>query len=147
MANDETPKNRDRGYGKPPKEYQFRPGQTGNPRGRPRKIRPASFGDVVREDLDSRVSITENGETRSITKREAMAKTLVNLALSGPAPQRLRAVQALIQLGSLDGPPADIPPSQEDRLRFLQMLADKAAETDKWEREHLARQAGTPSSD
>ncbi len=37
------------GYGKPPKEHQFQPGQSGNPGGRPRKIKEAE--DILLENL------------------------------------------------------------------------------------------------
>ena len=50
--------------GKPPKHTQFKPGQSGNPRGRPRGQR--NFRTVVKEALKKRsLSARVNGHARS----------------------------------------------------------------------------------
>jgi hypothetical protein len=69
------------GYGKPPIHTQFEKGQSGNPRGRPRKTATAST--ILAEELQARVDITENGERRRITKLRALVKKALNAALSG----------------------------------------------------------------
>ena len=61
----------------------FRPGQSGNPRGRPKGARNLST--VVAAALSERVAINENGRRRRITKLEAAVKQLVNRAASGEA--------------------------------------------------------------
>lgn len=45
------------GYGKPPKETQFKPGQTGNPNGRPRKLPDLEdlLAEVLGEDEEGKV--------------------------------------------------------------------------------------------
>ncbi|MEM0948211.1 MAG: DUF5681 domain-containing protein [Pseudomonadota bacterium] len=69
------------GYGKPPKSTRFRPGQSGNPRGRPKGAR--GVGKVLEEALSQEVSVTEGGRTSRITKREALILSLVTKALKG----------------------------------------------------------------
>lgn len=69
------------GFGKPPRSTQFRPGQSGNPAGRPRGTK--NFATAIEEELKTRVTVTENGKRKRISKREIIAKHLVNKAASG----------------------------------------------------------------
>lgn len=71
------------GYGKPPKHSRWKPGQCGNPRGRPRKTR--SIEAMIKRELDQIVKITEGGRELRITKREAIIKQFVNRAIKGDA--------------------------------------------------------------
>jgi hypothetical protein len=59
----------------------FSPGQTGNPKGRPRKDRSA--GTAILDALNETVTANENGRARKITKMQATAKQLVNKGASG----------------------------------------------------------------
>ena len=68
---------------KPPGGRPFRPGQSGNPRGRPKGARNLST--VIAAALSEQVTVTENGRTKRITKLEAAIKQLVNRAASGEA--------------------------------------------------------------
>ena len=69
------------GYGKPPRRTRFKPGESGNPRGRPRGSK--NFALVLEEELKQRVTINKNGRRRRITKQAAIVKHMVNKALSG----------------------------------------------------------------
>jgi hypothetical protein len=69
------------GYRHPPKQSQFAKGRSGNPNGRPKGVR--NFATVIEAELNTKIPITENGKRRSISKREAVAKQLVNRAASG----------------------------------------------------------------
>jgi hypothetical protein len=69
------------GYGKPPKHSQFKKGQSGNPRGRPRGAKNSAT--LFNEALDEKVVTTEKGRCRKITKREAMFKQLANRSAQG----------------------------------------------------------------
>ncbi len=69
------------GYKKPPKNTQFPPGETGNPKGRPKKVKEKSFLDDAAAELEAKVLITENGIKTKVTKTEFVAKNLVNRAL------------------------------------------------------------------
>ncbi len=69
------------GNRRPPWATRFRPGQSGNPRGRPKRAR--GLGAVVARALGERVEAKENGRRRRITKLEAAVKQLVNRAANG----------------------------------------------------------------
>jgi hypothetical protein len=64
------------GYGKPPKHSQFKKGHSGNPRGRPRGAK--NLATLVGQALDQKVSVSEQGRHRKVTKREAIITQLVN---------------------------------------------------------------------
>ncbi len=78
------------GFGKPPRSTRFKPGQSGNPNGRPRGAR--NFAVAIEQELVTRVTVTENGRRRRISKREVIAKHLVNKAASGD----LKAIPLLL---------------------------------------------------
>jgi hypothetical protein len=69
------------GYCKPPQHSRFKPGQSGNPRGRPRKNRDIQA--MIKRELDSTVVLKEGGRELRLSKREALIKQLVNRAISG----------------------------------------------------------------
>lgn len=78
------------GYKRPPRVTQFKPGRSGNPKGRPRGAR--NFATALEQELRSSVAVNENGKRCKISKRDAIAKQLVNKAASGDA----RAIPILL---------------------------------------------------
>jgi hypothetical protein len=69
------------GYGRPPKVSQFKKGQSGNPRGRPK--RRLKVDDQIRKAFEKKIVINENGRRKTITKLEAVFTQLANRAASG----------------------------------------------------------------
>lgn len=69
------------GYRKPPRQTRFKPGQSGNRKGRPKGAR--NFGSVIQDELNARIIISENGRRKTISKKQAVAKQLVNKAATG----------------------------------------------------------------
>ena len=69
------------GYKKPPRTNQFLPGQSGNRNGRPKGAK--NFATALSKELNSTVSVNENGRRRHLSKREIIAKQLVNQAAKG----------------------------------------------------------------
>ena len=78
------------GYGKPPQEHRFKPGQSGNPNGRPRGAK--SVDQVFREVVDQQVDIKVRGATRRVSIFEAVFHKTAEAALQG----NLRAMQILL---------------------------------------------------
>ena len=82
MSDDKKQDNANKiGYGRPPKHTQFKPGQSGNPRGRPRKSKQVEA--LIQSELNRTLVIKEGGREVRITKREAIVKQLVNSAIKG----------------------------------------------------------------
>ena len=69
------------GYKRPPRATQFKPGQSGNPKGRPKGSK--NFATAIQQELQSLVAVSENGRRKKISKCTAIAKQLVNKAASG----------------------------------------------------------------
>jgi Family of unknown function (DUF5681) len=93
------------GHGKPPKATQFKPGQSGNPRGRPKGVR--NLRSDLANVLEKRVRIREDGQQHRVSGQRAMLLKLFEKALSGD----IRAANQLFgMLMKLD---ADDPPEKE----------------------------------
>ncbi|RUZ79400.1 hypothetical protein EN943_07445 [Mesorhizobium sp. M7A.F.Ca.US.006.01.1.1] len=80
------------GYGKPPKKSRFKPGQSGNPRGR--RKRTENIGLAILAELGRPITVRENGKEQILTKRDAIAKTIVSRAMD----KDVRMIQLLISL-------------------------------------------------
>ena len=80
------------GYGKPPRNTQFKKGQSGNPRGRPSGSK--NLATLVSVALNEPVIVVENGGRRKITKREAIIKQLVNRSTKAD----WRAIKILLEI-------------------------------------------------
>ena len=69
------------GFGKPPVEYQFKAGQSGNPRGR-RKA-SGNILQAIRLDLDEQIRITQGKASKKVSSAEALIRLQIKRALSG----------------------------------------------------------------
>lgn len=69
------------GYGKPPARHRFKPGQSGNPKGRPKHL--PELADLTAKELRRRGLVTIDGKQVSITMLELFVKKLVGLAAKG----------------------------------------------------------------
>ena len=79
QAESTAPKQYEVGYGKPPKKTQFKPGQSGNPKGRTKGSKNGIYTYIQRE-LNSSITLTDGSH---ITKEQGLARQLTNKALRG----------------------------------------------------------------
>ena len=82
----------DVGYGKPPKKSRFKPGQSGNPKGRPKGAK--GLRTELKEELSERINVTEGGAVRRVSKLRAVLKAMTAKALKGDA----RAANVMLNL-------------------------------------------------
>jgi Family of unknown function (DUF5681) len=80
------------GYGRPPVGSRFKPGQSGNPRGRPKGTR--NLLSDLRDELSEKIRIREGGKELRVSKQRAFVKSLVAAAVKGD----VRATTALVSL-------------------------------------------------
>ncbi|MBN9597946.1 MAG: hypothetical protein J0G36_21665 [Afipia sp.] len=115
------------GYGKPPTKTRFKPGQSGNPRGRPKSS--VNLKTDLRSELSERIHIREGERSLKVSKQRAMLKALVAKALKGDA----RAANVVLTLvGRLFEPEAaaeEVPAlTSDDEAILARFLARRLAE-------------------
>jgi len=71
----------DVGYGKPPRSRQFKPGQSGNPKGRPKGAKSAAA--ILLKILNHKIELRQNGKVRTITVLEGILHKLAEDSLRG----------------------------------------------------------------
>jgi Family of unknown function (DUF5681) len=123
------------GYRRPPNATQFKPGQSGNPRGRPKG--PRNIGAILREVIGQKIAVTEGGKTRRLPALEVMLRRLVNEAMRSD-PKAMKLLLSLVERYS-ESPDPEVHPDQllaDDQAILKEFLAgavpqaaDRAAET------------------
>ncbi len=119
------------GYGRPPKHSQFKPGQSGNPKGRRKGQR--NIHTVLKEALGQRITIREGNRTRSLTKLDGVIVTTVNGAVKGDAKALASLITLMRLLGMTGEPPAaneQKPFTADDEGLIADFLRRRASETD-----------------
>ncbi len=81
------------GYKKPPQENQFQPGQSGNPRGRPKGSK--NFDTLFEEAMSSQLTVNRNGKRQKITTRQAVILKLAEQGLGGEKQSLFKLVDLL----------------------------------------------------
>ena len=76
-----TGSNYEIGYGKPPRQHRFRPGRSGNPKGRPKGAKNTAT--LSREILDEKIEFSSGTGVRKISMREAILRSFAEFALDG----------------------------------------------------------------
>lgn len=69
------------GYGRPPEAHRFKPGQSGNPKGRPKGTR--SLEEIVLREASRLVGIQIGGTVRHMPRAEVVIRKLFNLSMEG----------------------------------------------------------------
>jgi hypothetical protein len=89
------------GPGRPPKEYQFKPGQSGNPKGarrKPRSIAP-DLKALFERALSAKVTLRQGEQEKIITKAAAGIEQLVNQFAKGDRHARRDLLALAARLG------------------------------------------------
>jgi hypothetical protein len=112
------------GYKKPPVATRFKPGQSGNRKGRPKGAKGSS--NLVDAALNQRVRVTKGGKSITISKREAMYEQQVNKAASGD-PKAFKIIanfDQLIEAKRDADKPKQIPVTDSD-AEVIKSFADR----------------------
>ncbi len=103
------------GYGRPPKDTQFKKGKRGNPKGKPKGAR--SIAVCLDDALSSKVTHTENGKSRKVPRLQAIMHRLSSDALRGEK----AAIKLVVALAEKYG---DAP---ESKINLSEFLSEDAA--------------------
>lgn len=108
------------GYGKPPKSSQFKKGQSGNPKGRPKGQKNTNT--VMRDIMEEKVSIGDY----EISTRDALFKVLIHAALKE---RNLRAFKILLDIDTKSSPEYYSSGTKNEQLLLIQQLQEELAES------------------
>lgn len=106
------------GYKKPPANTRWKPGQSGNPKGRPKQIK--DFDALLDRELSEPLRITENGVSRLVSKREVLLKTVVNKALKGDPSALRMLLPFMTKQQTIEG----FEPDTEDKAALDELIAE-----------------------
>ena len=84
------------GYGRPPRGHQFKPGQSGNPKGRPKGARGLKTD--LRAELEARMTIRINNEPVSETRQRLLLRALSSRAAAGDVRAAAILIPIIIQV-------------------------------------------------
>ena len=116
---------------KPKKDTRFKPGKSGNPKGRPKRAKNRAT--LLEEVVNVRIQVSENGQRKNVTKFEAGYIQLANKAASGD----LQAIKILNDMydrhvrnrpseaaSPVAAPPSAAPPQTEEEAaqRYLEAI-------------------------
>lgn len=97
------PKDYEIGYGKPPPQYQWQTGQSGNPSGKPKGAKGSKpLLEYIAMVLMDEVEVTIKGKKQMIPMGKAFAMSLLNSAMSAPPKVKLEIIATLKKLGVLE---------------------------------------------
>lgn len=114
------------GYRKPPKDSQFKKGESGNPKGRPKGTN--NFKTDLTEELKERILVREGDRSIKISKQRAVIKSLVAKTLKGDQRAANTLLTAMFRLLDLDGAGSDADrPITADENEVLAVLQQRTA--------------------
>ena len=127
------------GYRKPPKHTRFKPGQSGNPRGRPKGTN--NLKTDLMEELVEKIVIREGDQSHKVSKQRAVVKTLVARTLKGDARSATLLTSMMMRLLETGEGAPDVEDTLVDNeLEILGAFADRV-------KRDVDRNAAAPAGD
>lgn len=93
------------GYAKPPKSGRFKKGQSGNPKGRPKKKGPGA-SELIREFAEEIITVKRNGQVEDVTRFNVLLHQLWTQAIKGDT-GAMRLISQMVQAAERLRPPPE----------------------------------------
>jgi uncharacterized protein DUF5681 len=90
------------GYGRPPLHTRFKPGLSGNPKGRPKVSRGRNFKEEIQQEYLRKIAVHDGVKTRRVAVIVALFRKLLNDALKGDLRAALASYKLAEALGVFD---------------------------------------------
>jgi Family of unknown function (DUF5681) len=85
------------GYGRPPLASRFKPGASGNAKGRPRGSK--NLKTLIRDAMTAKISIQDGTKTKPVSRLEGVVMRQLHKALMGSDPAAMAVVKMALALG------------------------------------------------
>ena len=89
------------GYGKPPAAHQFKPGKSGNPKGRPKGS--GNLLKTVAKQAKRKVTVIENGVEKKMPRFDVMIAAMFSKASKGDVPAARLLTHLVLMAKELEG--------------------------------------------
>jgi hypothetical protein len=123
------------GYKKPPRHTRFQPGQSGNPKGRPKGAK--NLRTELAEELQECITLREGGERRSVSKQRALLKRLMEKALQGDVRAASLIINMVARFLDQAEPEDDATPLAETDVAILEAYQARLTERTNHERKSM----------
>lgn len=116
----------DVGYGKPPKSTQFKPGKSGNPKGRPKGTR--NLRSDLQEELNAKVTVIEAGNQIQVSRQKALIKSMMAKAIKGDTSAARVLINLIVGIEQADAERSIVVTTTAEDLEVLQGYKDRLLE-------------------
>jgi hypothetical protein len=110
------------GYRKPPKATRFAKGKSGNPKGRPKGSHKLET--QLRAELQRKITVTEGGRRRTMTRQQALIARTLSAALQGDQKAAALMLRLMLDVERHAPPePVELPIRESDRQILARFVA------------------------
>ncbi len=135
------------GYKKPPHHTRFQKGQSGNPRGKVKGRK--NYRTEFLDELSEKVTVSENGRRRKLSKQTLVIKRTVADAVKGDAKARDHLLRLIGQVDTFEAGSEPVAPSAaadaEIMARFKARLIEEIKLQDNSQAPTIGRDHGGPA--